>query len=79
MTRIRYFTTPARRQPRQGDRRTTKKHGEQVRVLDILQSGPHQGALRVSSGRPCFVWVSPDEAYRRHPYLRQVNERPVTQ
>jgi len=70
VTSIRFYSGPVRRQPKTGDRRTTKKHGEQVRVLDIVQSGPYRGCHVVSRGRPCFVWVSPEEAYRRHPHLR---------
>lgn len=69
VTSIRFFMTPVRRQPKVGDRRTTKKHGDQVRVLDILQCGPDAGALVARRGRPCFVWVSPGEAARRHPRL----------
>lgn len=52
---FRYGPAP-RKKPRAGDRRTTKKHGEQVRVPVM-----HNGMYVYSSGRPCFEWVSLDD------------------
>lgn len=47
---------PQRKKPKAGDRRTTKKHGEQVRIL--LK---HNGAYVVSRGRNLYEWVSIDD------------------
>lgn len=62
---VRYFTTPSRPQPRLGDLRTTKKHGEQVRIPEVVQMGPHRGAWVVRGNRQCYEWVSYDEARKR--------------
>lgn len=71
VTSIRFYSGPAPRpKPKLGDRRTTKKHGEQVRVFERVGFGPHSGAFVMRSGRQGYVWVSPDEAYQLHPHLR---------
>lgn len=44
-----------RRKPRAGDRRVTKKHGEQVRVQVI-----HDGMHVVTRHGPVYEWVSLD-------------------
>jgi hypothetical protein len=55
--RIHISYGPARKKPKFGDRRTTKKHGEQIRVFVYSQ-----GCMVVSSGRPCFQWVAISDA-----------------
>jgi hypothetical protein len=47
---------PKKRKPRAGDRRVTKKHGEQVRVQVT-----HNGAHVVTRHGPVFEWVAPDD------------------
>jgi hypothetical protein len=54
---ITYGSRTPRKKPKVGDRRTTKKHGEQVRVFE--QS---QGCYVVSNGRPCYQWVPVSDA-----------------
>lgn len=61
--------------PKMGDRRTTKKHGEQVRVPVVVRHGPYRGAWVVRSGRQCYEWVSPEEAYKQWPHLRPAGVR----
>lgn len=60
--RITITAGPARKMPRPGDTRTTKKHGPQVRVPVAVQHGPNKGAYVVSRGRQCYAWVSPANA-----------------
>jgi hypothetical protein len=55
--RIHISYSPARKKPMVGDRRTTKKHGEQIRVFERSQ-----GCYVVSNGRPCYQWVPISEA-----------------
>jgi hypothetical protein len=55
--RIHFTTGPARKKPKVGDRRNTKKHGEQIRVFERSQ-----GCYVVSNGRPCYQWVAISEA-----------------
>lgn len=63
---IHVTTTPARRRPRTGDTRTTKKHGLQIHIPDRVQSGPFRGTFIVGAGgRQRFLWVSPAEARTR--------------
>ena len=54
ITSIRYSSGPARKQPKVGDRRTTKKHGLQIRVFEM-----HGGMCVVSGGRHRYDWKSP--------------------
>jgi hypothetical protein len=51
--RMTFSTARQRKQPRAGDRRVTKKHGEQVRVHVT-----HHGAWVVSGSRYVYEWVS---------------------
>lgn len=54
---------PQKPQPRAGDRRTTKKHGEQIRVQDMATGfgAAHSMPIGrvVRAGRPVFSWVNP--------------------
>jgi hypothetical protein len=56
--KITLSSTPQRPKPRDGDRRTTKKHGVQLRTLTraLDQRGQPIGFL-VSNGRPVFSWT----------------------
>ena len=56
--RVTFSYAPQRPKPHAGDRRTTKKHGAQVRTLDraLDQRGRPIGYL-VSNGRPMFSWT----------------------
>lgn len=53
--RMTYSTAKPRKQPKAGDRRTTKKHGEQVRVHVM-----HNGCLVMGGGHRYYryEWVS---------------------
>ncbi len=65
-----YSGPPPRQKPRAGDRRTTKKHGEQVRVPRIATD--HRGraiGYDWTGGRQNYDWVSPDDP-RAKLYLR---------
>lgn len=55
--RIHISFGPKRKKPQQGDRRVTKKHGEQIRVFQ-----KSQGCYVVSNGRHCYEWVPIAEA-----------------
>lgn len=45
---------PQRRKPKIGDRRTTKKHGLQIRVVQT-----HDGMWVKSGSRYCYEWRKP--------------------
>lgn len=49
-------SAPARKVPKTGDRRVTKKHGLQIRIPEICQFGPGKGARVYRGGRPGFEW-----------------------
>jgi len=55
-----------RPKPKAGDRRTTKKHGEQVRVHET-----HNGMWVRNGSRYCFVWVSLDDP-RAESYVAKI-------
>jgi hypothetical protein len=61
---VRYFTSPAKPKPKPkaGDRRTTKKHGLQIRVQCMARDwqGKPIGRI-VNNGRPMFDWRKPAE------------------
>ena len=61
ITRITFSTTASRASPKQGDRRTTKRHGDQVRVWELA----HCGAFIVRNGSPRYIWVGIDELAAR--------------
>lgn len=61
ITSIRFSSGPERKKPRAGDRRTTKKHGLQVRIPQN-----HNGMGVVAHGRPCYEWVSPADVPKRY-------------
>jgi hypothetical protein len=54
-TRI-HIMAPQRRNPKAGDRRVTKKHGDQVRVPVY-----HDGMRVVTGSRPWFEWVAAND------------------
>lgn len=66
---VRYYTSPQRPTPNAGDRRTTKKHGLQIRVHARARdwNGRPFGFL-VRSGRAVYEWRSPQdlEPWDRH-------------
>lgn len=51
--RITITSGPARRAPRIGDRRVTKKHGLQLRVVET-----HHGMWVRSGSRYCYAWLA---------------------
>lgn len=57
--RIHIIYGPARKKPRVGDRRTTKKHGEQIRVCRMARDmrGNVIG-YDCTGGRQLYDWVS---------------------
>ena len=71
ITSIRFYSGPLRKTPKFGDRRTTKKHGEQIRVFSMAKDihGRIIG-YDCTGGRQNYEWVSPEEAYKRHPHLK---------
>lgn len=54
--RVIISTLPQRRKPQIGDRRTTKKHGEQIRVVTV-----HDGRWVVTRHGACHEWRSPGD------------------
>lgn len=61
--RIHISYGPTRKKPRQGDRRVTKKHGEQIRVFKMVRD--MQGRVighDCTGGRQRFEWVPIAEA-----------------
>lgn len=72
---IRYTSAPARVKPKTGDRRTTKKHGLQIRIPQVCSFGPHRGARIYSNGRPCFEWAKPHELPALYHYLLTSEEK----
>jgi hypothetical protein len=60
--RMTFITAKPRKQPRAGDRRVTKKHGEQVRVFRIVRNfrGEPIG-YDCTGGRQRYEWVSLDD------------------
>jgi len=63
--RIRITTTPYRKPPALGDRRTTKKHGEQIRIFEPCRAG----MLVNSRGKPFYCWVDVADLPERYSYL----------
>lgn len=60
---VRYYATTSKPRPKAGDRRTTKKHGMQIRVQCMARdwmNGKPIGRM-VSNGRPVFDWRKPLE------------------
>ena len=55
ITSIRYSRTPYRKKPEIGDKRTTKKHGLQIRVVRTTQGGSW---LRADRGY-LYEWRDP--------------------
>lgn len=62
---------PNRPKPKQGDRRTTKKHGLQIR---IMKRDSH-GSFIVSGGRQLYEWVSPSAIPHQCAHLLTDEER----
>jgi hypothetical protein len=75
VTSIRMSSAPARPKPKTGDRRTTKKHGLQIRIPMICDFGPGRGAHVYSGGRPCFEWAKPHELPARFRHYLTAEER----
>ena len=49
-----------RAKPKAGDRRTTKRHGLQIRVQDVARNRRGEAvAYVVSNGRPVYSWCEP--------------------
>lgn len=60
---IHISTTAERPKPKAGDRRTTKRHGLQIRVQCMARdfSGKNPVGRVVQNGRPVFDWRRPDQ------------------
>ena len=71
VTRIHFITGRPRPVQRTGDRRTTKKHGVQIRIPVV-----HDGCyVRLASGRHAYQWVMLDDLPLRYSYLLTPEER----
>ncbi len=55
-TSMRIYVGPARREPKIGDRRVTKKHGLQIRVVET-----HNGMWVRNGSRYRYDWRTPGE------------------
>ncbi|SAL01636.1 hypothetical protein AWB80_08172 [Caballeronia pedi] len=75
--RIHISFGPTRKKPRVGDRRTTKKHGTQVRVMKMARDG--RGNIighDCTGGRQLYEWVSLEDAAKQgNSYLLTREER----
>ena len=71
--RINIRTTPPRKEPEKGDRRTTKKHGLQIRVQEY--SDIYRAWVVNSNGRPRYNWVDIDSLDVRDRWLLTKEER----
>lgn len=76
MMRITILGGPGRPRPRAGDRRTTKKHGLQIRVLKYARDtrGRIIG-LDCTGGRQRWEWRTPAELDHSDHYLLTKEER----
>jgi hypothetical protein len=76
VTSIRFYSGPVRRQPRVGDRRTTKKHGLQIRVFKMVKSpwGETLG-YDCTGGRQRYEWKAPAELGLSDRHLLTAEER----
>lgn len=74
--RITYATGDVGSKPKAGDRRTTKKHGVQIRVQRMARDWQGKPIGRIVSGRrPCFDWRTPRELDPWDHYLLTAEER----
>jgi hypothetical protein len=76
ITSIRFYSGPVRREPKLGDYRVTKKHGEQIRIFSMVRhhiTGKIIG-YDCTGGRQRYEWVSLEEAFKQHPYLKDKYE-----
>lgn len=77
MIRVTISATPTRPRPKQGDRRTTKRHGLQVRVWararDPMTRQPI--GMLVRGSRPVFEWVAPADLEPWDQHLLTKEER----
>lgn len=71
VTSIRMSSAPARPVPKAGDRRTTKKHGLQIRIPERVQGGYHVD----SRGRPYYVWCKLADLPPRYRHYLTAEER----
>lgn len=63
--RIHILSSNTRPKPKAGDRRTTKKHGLQIRVMSMVKDT--QGRIigyNCTGGRQRYEWRKPDELDR---------------
>lgn len=62
VTRITITTGPKRKIPQAGDRRVTKKHGEQVRIPSMVHNWRGEPiGYDCTGGRQNYEWVSIDK------------------
>jgi len=76
VVRVRYYTGTGKPKPKAGDRRTTKKHGLQIRVQCLARdwTGAPIGLL-VRGGRPVFEWREPRHLAKWDRYLLSHDEK----
>lgn len=68
--RIHISTVPQRRRPKLGDRRTTKKHGDQIRVPVLVRNSRGEAiGYDCTGGRQRYEWISVDNVPERWRYL----------
>jgi len=76
VTSIRFSTSPVRSKPREGDRRTTKKHGLQIRIMSMVHDrlGRPVG-YNCTGGRQNYEWVAVKDLPARLHHLLLPEER----
>jgi hypothetical protein len=76
--RIHISYGPARKKPRVGDRRTTKKHGEQIRVFRMARWNGRVIGYDCTNGRQQYDWVPLADAHKHgmsHHWTPEERER----
>jgi hypothetical protein len=73
---IRFSRGAARKKPKQGDRRVTKKHGLQIRVMAMVHDSRGQPiGFDCTGGRQRYEWRAPQELRPSDRYLLTPEER----
>lgn len=76
ITSIRFYSGPVRKKPHQGDRRITKAHGLQIRVMAMVHDGMGRPiGFDCTGGRQRYEWRKPQELRPSDRYLLTHEER----
>lgn len=76
ITSIRFFSGATRPRPRQGDRRVTKRHGLQIRVMSRVRDRMGRPiGFDCTGGRQRYEWRRPQELDPSDRYLLTAEER----